>query len=134
MLLSPCSSIFFSFRCSKQAEKNYSGFRQLVTDRLGRLRRHATHVHLYAWRKGKQLREITLDLARISRTCLFRLLPFLEKFTLQKTSTDEVTRCSASTLSIMSAWPPTFACLLTAEIDMQHVKLNFYNVHLFLRI
>jgi len=54
-----------SFRCSKQAEKNYSGFRQPVVDTLGLLRRHAPHAHLDAWRKGKQLREITLDIAKI---------------------------------------------------------------------
>jgi len=36
-------------------KKNYSGFSQPVADRLGLLRRHATHLHLDAWRKGKQL-------------------------------------------------------------------------------
>ena len=40
-------------------------------------------MHLDAWLKDKQLREITIELAKIFRTCLFRLLPFLEKFTLQ---------------------------------------------------
>jgi len=55
-MLSPCSSVFFSFRCSKQGEKNYSGFRQPVVVRLGRLRRHVTHAHLDAWPEGKQLK------------------------------------------------------------------------------
>ena len=80
MLLSPCRSIVFNFRCRK---KNYSGFRQTVVDRLGLLRRHATHAYLDAWRKSKQLREITLDIPEIFRTCLFRFLQLLEKFTLQ---------------------------------------------------
>jgi len=75
----------FSFRYSKQAEKNYSGFHQPVVHTLGLLRRHATHTHLDAWRKGKQLREITPDITKIFRTCFFRFLQFLEKFTLQTT-------------------------------------------------
>jgi len=50
---------------------------------LGLLRRQATQAHLDAWRKGKQLGEITLYIAEIFRTCLFRYLHFLEKFTLQ---------------------------------------------------
>jgi len=75
----------FSFRYSKQAEKNYSGFRQLVVHTLGLLRRHATHTNLDAWCKDKQLREITPDITKIFRTCLFRFLQFLEKFTLQTT-------------------------------------------------
>jgi len=93
MLLSPCRSILFSFRCSKQAEKNYSGLRRPVSDRLWLLRRHATHAHLDAWRKDKQLREITLDIAEIFRTCLFRFLQFLEKFTLQTNKHGNVRTC-----------------------------------------
>jgi len=76
------ASCLVSGTANKQ-KKKYNGVRQPVVDRLGLLRRHSTHAHLDAWRKGKQLREITLDLPKTFRTCLFRLLPFVEKFTLQ---------------------------------------------------
>jgi len=78
------ASCLVSGAANKQ-KKNYSAFRQPVADRLGLLQSHVTHTHLDAWCKGKQLREITLDLAKIFRTCLFRFLQFLEKFTLQTT-------------------------------------------------
>ena len=76
------ASCLVSGAANKQ-KKNYSGFRRPVSDRLWLLRRHTTHAHLDAWRKDKPLREITLYIAEIFRTCLFRFLQFLEKFTLQ---------------------------------------------------
>jgi len=39
----------YSFKCSKQADKNYSGFHQPFVNTLGLLQRHASHEHLDVW-------------------------------------------------------------------------------------
>jgi len=139
MLLSPCRSIVFSFRCSKKQKKNYSGFCRPVADRLWLLRRHATHAHLDPWRKGKQLREITLDIGEIFRTCLFRFLQFLEKFTFQtnkhgrsyalqrKHTVNQVSMATHLCLSAHNRWnkaaPLLFSCRKNLKIT-EHVVIT----------
>ena len=76
----------------------------------------ATHIQMLGAKVNNSEKSRCISLKFSGRVC-FGIYIFQKNLRFKQTSTDEVTRCSASTLSIMSTWPPTFACLLTtAEI------------------